>query len=76
MPEASTFGIFVAAALALLLVPGPAVFYIIARSVEGVRTAGLVSVLGVEIGTLSCTRPSPRRDSPRFWLPQQPLSRS
>ena len=52
MPEASTFGIFVAAALALLLLPGPAVFYIIARSVEGARTAGLVSVLGVEIGTL------------------------
>lgn len=52
MPEASTFGLFVAAALALLLVPGPAVFYVIARSVEGGRPAGLVSVLGVEIGTL------------------------
>ena len=52
MPEATTFGVFVAAALALLLVPGPAVFYVIARSVEGGRPAGLVSVLGVEIGTL------------------------
>ncbi len=52
MPEASTFELFVAAALALLLVPGPAVFYVIARSVEGGRPAGLVSVLGVEIGTL------------------------
>src|SRR3712207_3962826 len=52
MPDASTFGLFVAAALALLLVPGPAVVYVVARSVEGGRSAGLVSVLGVELGTL------------------------
>jgi threonine/homoserine/homoserine lactone efflux protein len=52
MPEASTFALFVAAALALLLVPGPAVFYIVARSVEGGRVTGLVSVLGVQLGTL------------------------
>ncbi len=52
MPDASTFALFVAAALALLLVPGPAVFYVVARSVEGGRTTGLVSVLGVELGTL------------------------
>ena len=52
MPDASTFALFVAAALALLLVPGPAVLYVVARSVEGGRLAGLVSVLGVETGTL------------------------
>ena len=52
MPDASTFALFVAAALALLLVPGPAVFYVVARSVEGGRMTGLVSVLGVELGTL------------------------
>ena len=52
MPDASTFVLFVAAALALLLVPGPAVFYVVARSVEGGRVTGLVSVLGVELGTL------------------------
>jgi threonine/homoserine/homoserine lactone efflux protein len=52
MPEASTFALFVAAALALLLVPGPAVIYIVARSVSGGRLTGLVSVLGVELGTL------------------------
>ncbi len=52
MPDASTFALFVAAALALLLVPGPAVIYVVARSVEGGRLTGLVSVLGVEIGTL------------------------
>ncbi len=52
MPEASTFILFVAAALALLLVPGPAVIYVVARSVEGGRLRGLVAVLGVELGTL------------------------
>ncbi|CAA9448741.1 MAG: hypothetical protein AVDCRST_MAG02-671 [uncultured Rubrobacteraceae bacterium] len=52
MPDATTYGVFLAAALALLLVPGPAVFYVMARSVEGGRSAGLVSVLGVEVGTL------------------------
>ena len=52
MPDTSTFALFVAAALVLLFVPGPAVFYVVARSVEGGRVTGLVSVLGVELGTL------------------------
>ena len=52
MPDVSTFALFVAAALALLLVPGPAVIYVVARSVEGGRLTGLVSVLGIELGTL------------------------
>ncbi len=52
MPDASTFGLFVVAALVLLLVPGPSVLYVVARSVEGGWSAGLVSVLGIEIGTL------------------------
>jgi threonine/homoserine/homoserine lactone efflux protein len=52
MLDASTYALFVAAALALLLVPGPAVIYVVARSVEGGRLTGLVSVLGVELGTL------------------------
>ena len=52
MPDASTYALFVAAALTLLLVPGPAVIYVVARSVEGGRLTGLVSVLGVELGTL------------------------
>lgn len=50
MPDATTYGVFVAASLALTLVPGPAVLYIVARSVEGGRPAGLVSVLGVGAG--------------------------
>jgi threonine/homoserine/homoserine lactone efflux protein len=52
MPDATTFGLFVAAALALLLVPGPAVLYVVARSVDQGRPAGLASVLGVGIGSL------------------------
>jgi len=52
VPEASTFGLFVVAALALLLVPGPAVIYVVARSVDQGRPAGLASVLGVGMGSL------------------------
>jgi len=52
MPDLTTFGLFVVAALALLLVPGPSVLYIVARSVDGGRTAGLVSMLGIELGAL------------------------
>ena len=50
MPDATTYGFFVVASLALTLVPGPAVLYIVARSVEGGRPAGLVSVLGIGAG--------------------------
>jgi threonine/homoserine/homoserine lactone efflux protein len=53
MPDAHAYVLFVAAALALLLVPGPAVVYVIARSVSGGRLTGLVSVLGIELGTLT-----------------------
>jgi threonine/homoserine/homoserine lactone efflux protein len=52
MPDASTFALFVVAALVLLVIPGPSVLYIVARSIEGGRTAGLVSVLGVQTGAL------------------------
>ena len=52
MPESSHLYLFVATALVLLLTPGPAVLYVIARSVNQGRMAGLVSVLGLEVGTL------------------------
>ncbi len=52
MPEVTTFAIFAIAALALLVVPGPSVLYIVARSVEGGRSAGLISMLGVQAGAL------------------------
>lgn len=52
MPDLSTLAIFCAATLALLLVPGPAVIFIVTRSVAQGRAAGLVSVLGVHAGSV------------------------
>ena len=51
-PELSSVMLFVVAALVLLLTPGPAVLYIVTRSMGQGRTAGLVSMLGVQAGTL------------------------
>src|SRR5512134_2592466 len=48
MFEFSQLYFFVGASLALLLVPGPAVLYITARSANQGRLAGLVSVLAIE----------------------------
>lgn len=48
MIEGSKLYLFMIAALALLLVPGPAVLYITARSASQGRMAGLVSVLAIE----------------------------
>ena len=52
MPALHTIALFAAAALALLLIPGPAVLYIVTRSVTQGRRAGFVSVLGIHAGTL------------------------
>jgi len=52
MFEHTTLGVFIAASLALLLTPGPAVLYIVTRSVEQGRLAGFISVLGICTGTL------------------------
>jgi threonine/homoserine/homoserine lactone efflux protein len=51
MPDPTLWGLFVVASVVLLLMPGPAVLYIIARSVDQGRAAGLVSVLGIHLGT-------------------------
>jgi threonine/homoserine/homoserine lactone efflux protein len=52
IPGAASLGLFVGAALVLLLIPGPAVLYIVARSVEQGRLAGFVSDLGIHAATL------------------------
>jgi threonine/homoserine/homoserine lactone efflux protein len=52
IPSAGSLGLFVVAALALLVVPGPAVLYIVARSVAQGRRAGFVSDLGIHSATL------------------------
>ncbi len=46
------FWLFIISSLILLLIPGPAVLYILTRSVEQGRRAGLISVLGIELGNL------------------------
>jgi threonine/homoserine/homoserine lactone efflux protein len=51
MPTASTLAVFAAATLAILVIPGPAVLYIVTRSVEQGRRTGLASVIGVHVGT-------------------------
>jgi threonine/homoserine/homoserine lactone efflux protein len=53
MPAPATLLLFAGASLALLAVPGPAVVYVVARSLDQGRRAGLVSVLGVETGTFA-----------------------
>jgi threonine/homoserine/homoserine lactone efflux protein len=44
--------LFLAASLVLLFTPGPAVLYIVTRAVEQGRIAGVVSALGITLGTL------------------------
>ncbi len=44
--------VFILAALGLLILPGPAVLYIVTRSVAQGRRAGLASVLGIELAGL------------------------
>jgi threonine/homoserine/homoserine lactone efflux protein len=50
--DLSNLAVFMAASLALAVVPGPAVLYIVAQSVDQGRLAGLVSALGIGAGGL------------------------
>ena len=52
MPSPATYGLFVLTALALLAIPGPAVLYVVSRSIDQGRSAGLSSVLGITSGTV------------------------
>lgn len=52
MPGPSTIALFALASAALAVVPGPAVTYIVAQSVDKGRTAGLTSASGVASGGL------------------------
>jgi threonine/homoserine/homoserine lactone efflux protein len=53
VPHPSTLFLFALAALALLLTPGPAVLYIVARSLSQGRWAGIVSGLGIALANLA-----------------------
>jgi threonine/homoserine/homoserine lactone efflux protein len=53
MPDLNTLTLFAGASALLIVMPGPAVIYIVARSVEHGRDAGLVSMFGVEVASLT-----------------------
>ena len=52
VPEPSTLLLFAVSALALVAVPGPNLIYIVTRSIDQGRGAGVASALGVETATL------------------------
>jgi threonine/homoserine/homoserine lactone efflux protein len=52
IPSHSSLLLFISAALVLLVIPGPAVFYILGRSIGQGRGAGFVSALGISVGSL------------------------
>lgn len=52
MPSAATILAFAGASIVLLLIPGPAVLYIVNRSVSDGQEAGLAAVAGLTLGNL------------------------
>jgi threonine/homoserine/homoserine lactone efflux protein len=52
MPSLDAYAVFLATAIVLLLVPGPAVLYVVTRSIEMGRAGGLASVAGITTGTV------------------------
>ena len=52
LPTHSQLLFFVTTAAILLAIPGPAVLYIVGRSIGQGRNAGLISALGIGLGTL------------------------
>ncbi|RMF81296.1 MAG: LysE family translocator [Chloroflexi bacterium] len=52
LPETASLLTFIVASLALLVVPGPAVLYVVTRSIDQGALAGIVSVLGIGVGSI------------------------
>ncbi len=52
LPPAHELVLFVTAVIVLLLIPGPAVLYVVARSIDQGRRAGLASAAGIATGSL------------------------
>lgn len=52
MLDLHNLSLFIIAALVLLVIPGPSVLYVITRSIDQGRVAGIVSVLGNALGSL------------------------
>jgi threonine/homoserine/homoserine lactone efflux protein len=53
LPPANDLLLFSTAALILLVIPGPSVLYVVARSLDQGRRAGLASTSGISTGTLA-----------------------
>jgi threonine/homoserine/homoserine lactone efflux protein len=53
MPAPDTLAVFAVASIVLLVVPGPAVIYVVTRGATQGRRAGAVSVLGVGLGNFT-----------------------
>ena len=51
MPDLNSLISFAVASVALLVIPGPAVIYIVNRSVADGRQIGIAAVVGLELGT-------------------------
>lgn len=52
LPDPGALAVFVVAAFVLLVIPGPAVLYIVSQSISRGRLAGIVSMLGIQVGGL------------------------
>ncbi len=53
VPSSSAYAVFLATAIVLLLIPGPAVLYVVTRSIEMGRSGGIASVAGITTGTVA-----------------------
>jgi threonine/homoserine/homoserine lactone efflux protein len=52
LPDRGALAVFIVSAVVLLVIPGPAVLYIVAQSLSRGRLAGFVSMLGIQVGGL------------------------
>jgi threonine/homoserine/homoserine lactone efflux protein len=48
MPSSATLGVFIAATVTLILIPGPATFYILGRGLTAGRRIAFAAALGIE----------------------------
>ncbi|HEU4365686.1 MAG TPA: LysE family translocator [Candidatus Krumholzibacteria bacterium] len=52
MPDSPGLALFFTTSIALLVIPGPAVLYIVARSIDDGWPAGVISALGIALGSV------------------------
>ena len=52
MPHLNQLALFITGSIIIVIIPGPNILYLIARSIHQGRMAGLASVLGIEAATL------------------------